>query len=380
MDVDKEGGMGTPGEGSRFLDQFNLLEKAGALDTLTALRKENRELDALINDAASLFGLSGVEEMIGFVIERLLDRFIPTHLVFHIESPIDGQPRRFYYRNLKREEADFPLEYGKPFLEHFANSPYPITFAELEKRLGRARFGDDIRRSEPELIFPLLGLGGAHGFVLFGKKILGGEYTEVETMYVNRLARFLSIAIQNSLHLESSITDSKTGLYNHYYYMKRLEEELARIGRHHSRAGIIIMDVDHFKIFNDTWGHLAGDVVLSAIARTIKREVRSEDVPARFGGEEFCVLAIECEEEPLFEMAERIRLAIAAMKVEVKTELLSVTVSLGCCLLDPAHGRNPQAFVEKADRALYLSKSMGRNRTTIIRHGLLGRASALQPR
>ncbi|HET7839685.1 MAG TPA: GGDEF domain-containing protein, partial [Rectinemataceae bacterium] len=150
--------------------------------------------------------------------------------------------------------------------------------------------------------------------------------------------------------------------------------------RHHSRAGIIILDVDHFKLFNDTWGHVAGDVILSEIAHTIKREVRSEDVPARFGGEEFCILAIECEEQALFDMAERIRMAIEGLKVEFRSQSLSVTVSLGCCLLDPASGHDPQTFVEMADRALYISKSQGRNRSTLYRHGLLGRATALKPR
>jgi len=134
--------------------------------------------------------------------------------------------------------------------------------------------------------------------------------------------------------------------------------------------------VDHFKIFNDTWGHLAGDEVLNALALTLKRVVRSEDVASRFGGEEFCVLAVECDRARLMEMAERIREAIQDTVVAYKAESLAVTVSLGCCLLDQGLQVGSKAYIEMADKALYLSKAGGRNRSTLYRTGLLDRARA----
>ena len=83
-------------------------------------------------------------------------------------------------------------------------------------------------------------------------------------MYVDKFMRFLSIGIQNNLHHESSITDAKTGLFNHAYFSQRLEQEIAHVARHRTKAGLVMLDVDHFKNFNDTWGHLAGDAVLNA--------------------------------------------------------------------------------------------------------------------
>jgi diguanylate cyclase (GGDEF)-like protein len=141
-----------------------------------------------------------------------------------------------------------------------------------------------------------------------------------------------------------------------------------------------MLDVDHFKGFNDTWGHLAGDEVLNALALTLKRTVRSEDVASRFGGEEFCVLAIECDGPRLMEMAERIRISVEAMKVPYKTENLSITVSLGCCFIGPSKGLGPADYVEMADKALYQSKAGGRNRSTLYRPGLLDRAAAIRKR
>jgi diguanylate cyclase (GGDEF)-like protein len=356
-----------------FLDRFNLLQKSGALDDLANLRRENRELDMLLNDAAELFALGNVEEMIGFVISRLLERFIPMHLVFIVVSSEGEELKQYCYRNLEKDEAIFPIRYYGLLRSSFAAVPHMVAFADLERRLGAEAFGEDIRIYSPELFIPMSGIGGPFGMVLLGRKMLGNDYTDAEKMYIDRSTRFLSIGIQNNLHHESSITDFKTGLYNQRHFRQRLDEEIARISRHRERAGIIMIDIDRFKRFNDTWGHLAGDEILSA-----KKAVRSEDIASRFGGEEFCILLIECDEHWLVEIAERIRLSIASLAVPWKSEILSVTVSIGCCLIDPARGRNAGDFIDKADKALYASKAAGRNRTTLYRTGFLDRAKALR--
>ncbi|HTX74463.1 MAG TPA: GGDEF domain-containing protein [Rectinemataceae bacterium] len=361
-----------------YLDRLNLLEKSGALDDLTQLRQENRELDTLINDAAGLIALTEIDEMINFVISRLLERFIPSHLVFVIEKPQGDGFSQYYFRNLKKDEQGFPLEYYGLLKDFFSTLPYPLDFEELERRLGEDSLGGLFRSFEPEVLFPMKGLGVLYGVVVLGRKIVGGKYTEPEKMYVDRMIRFLSIGIQNSLHHESSITDAKTGLFNHRHFMQRLDQELNRIARHGSRGGLLMLDVDHFKKFNDSWGHLAGDEALSAISETIKAAVRSEDVPARFGGEEFCVLVIECDEAALLEVAERIRRAVAATKIQFQGQELGVTVSIGCLHLEGGGPFDPELCLSRADRALYLSKTGGRNRCTIYRSGLLGRASALR--
>jgi diguanylate cyclase (GGDEF)-like protein len=363
---------------SAYLERLNLLEKSGALEDIAALRKENRELDTLINDSAALFSLTEIEGMIDFVISRLLERFIPTHFMFVIEAPRGGGFSHYSYRNLKKDERKFPIEYYPALKSFFTASPYPIAYEELERRVGSGGLGVAFRDFEPEVLFPMRGLGVLYGIVLLGRKIAGGEYSEPEKMYVDRMTRFLSIGIQNSLHHESSITDSKTGLYNHHHFMQRLEQEITRISRHGSRAGILMLDIDHFKRFNDTWGHLAGDEILIEIASTIKKTIRAEDMGARFGGEEFCVLAVECDEKVLLEMSERIRQAIESTTVIFQGNTLSVTVSIGCYKLEGPAPLNAEACLDRADRALYLSKSGGRNRSTLYKPGLLGRASAMR--
>jgi len=361
---------------SDYVDRLNALGKAGLLDDLDALRSENREFETLINDAAHLVALPSIDDMIGFVTSRFLDRFIPQRLLFLIEDPAGGGLRQYLFRNLKPDPEPIPSDFYGPMRDWFRDNPHPISLENLNAKHGGAGFGAFVTFFSPRMIIPMLGIGGVHGLALLGPRVLSDEYSGPELMYVNRLMRFLSIGIQNSLHHESSITDAKTGLYNHRYFQKRLDEEVARVVRHESQAGLIMIDIDHFKRFNDTWGHLAGDEILIAIARAVRSSVRAVDVPARFGGEEFCVLAIECEEGRLLEFAERIRTAIASLRVPFEAKVLSVTASLGCCTIDGSMGLSGPGYLDKADKALYRSKGSGRDRSTLYRFGLLDRAAA----
>jgi diguanylate cyclase (GGDEF)-like protein len=358
-----------------FLDQFNSLQKSGALDDLALLRNENRVLDSLINDAASLYVLGSIDGIMAFTIDRVLQQFIPTYFLIIIEPPHGKDLKQYCYLNLKPSGEALSPEAYAALKGAFSDSPY---FADYRGLVLDEAVRDDLSRFNPDIIVPLLGIEGIYGIALLGVKVLGGTYTDLERMYIDKLTRFISIAIQNNLHHESAITDPKTGLYNHAYFMQCLEQEISRAARHGTEAGIVMLDVDHFKKFNDTWGHLAGDEVLDSIARTMKRAVRSEDVSSRFGGEEFCTLVIECDAAKVLEVAERIRTSIEGMSVKYKEDRLSVTVSLGCCVVDPDLRASASEYVEMADRALYLSKSGGRNRSTIYRPGLLDRAKAIR--
>jgi len=381
MDIGPDGQRAPSGEvatslgTSDYIARLNTLGRTGVLDDLAALRAENREFETLINDAAVLVALPTIEDMIAFVTSRLLDRFIPQRLLFLVEDPFGEGVRQYLYRNLKLDAEPVPNDFYQPLRDWFRDNPHPQAFEGLEARMG-TDLGPFIHDFAPRMLIPMLGIGGLHGLVLLGPGVLSEEYASHELMYVNRLMRFLSIGIQNSLYHETSITDAKTGLYNHRYFQKRLDEEVARVVRHESQAGLIMIDIDHFKRFNDTWGHLAGDEILIAIARAVRSSVRAVDVPARFGGEEFCVLAIECEEGRLLEFAERIRTAIASLRVPFEAKVLSVTASLGCCTIDGSMGLSGPGYLDKADKALYRSKGSGRDRSTLYRFGLLDRAAA----
>lgn len=360
-----------------YLDQFNSMQRSGALADLDALRNENRILDTLINDAAKLYALRSVEDIMAFVIDRVLQQFIPTHFLVLFDRPRGGGTVQYSYVNMKPSDALLSQAAYDETKAHFVGSPYPADFADIEVAGARR---EELSRFDPAIVVPLCGIEGVYGIAVLGAKVVGSDYTPVERMYIDKFSRFVSIGIQNNLHHESAITDAKTGLYNHAYFMQRLGQEIAHVARHGAKAGLIMLDIDHFKNFNDTWGHLAGDEVLLSLSATLKGVVRIEDVASRFGGEEFCVLAIECDAPRLREMCERIRLAIEDMRVPYKDARLAVTASLGCCCLDPELHIGPESYIDMADRALYISKANGRNQSTLYRPRLLDRAREIRDR
>jgi diguanylate cyclase (GGDEF)-like protein len=130
------------------------------------------------------------------------------------------------------------------------------------------------------------------------------------------------------------------------------------------------MDVDKFKNFNDSYGHLAGDKVLETLALTVKQNVRTEDIPSRFGGEEFTVLLPNSDQDSSWVVSERLREAVAAMTVPRDPPLPQVTISLGIYTFDKDNTLDAEGIILRADEALYLSKELGRNRSTIWNPGL----------
>jgi diguanylate cyclase (GGDEF)-like protein len=163
----------------------------------------------------------------------------------------------------------------------------------------------------------------------------------------------------------SSITDEKTKLYNARYLKSALENQIQRFKRWQEPFALVMIDIDHFKKFNDTYGHKVGDEVLAHVASVIRLCSRQTDTVARFGGEEFCVIAIKTEEAGLKLLMERIRMQVETKPyISEKHGPLKVTVSLGASLF-PTQGVDSEKLFDLADGALYESKKNGRNRCTI---------------
>jgi diguanylate cyclase (GGDEF)-like protein len=173
-----------------------------------------------------------------------------------------------------------------------------------------------------------------------------------------------AIAIDNAILYKMAITDGMTKLYLHRYFQQRLDQEIVRSRRYDYKFSLIMMDIDHFKSFNDNYGHQNGDRVLKTVAKLVMSNVREVDIAARYGGEEFAVI---CPEIPVDEAgipAERIRIAVESYKFYIKDELVPITISLGVSGW-PCHASEKLELIDKADKALYASKEGGRNRVTI---------------
>ncbi len=176
------------------------------------------------------------------------------------------------------------------------------------------------------------------------------------------------MAVLNGRLHEQAKTDELTGLHNRRSMLERLEENWGLAGRHERPMSFLMLDIDHFKRFNDTHGHEAGDVVLKEVAACIKRQMRGPDVCGRLGGEEFGVLCPETDLEGAAHLAERIRVAVEAQQVCHNGQLLSTTLSVGVAQRCEAHA-TCDALIADADKALYHAKANGRNAVGVHREG-----------
>lgn len=162
-----------------------------------------------------------------------------------------------------------------------------------------------------------------------------------------------------------SLTDPLTGLYNRRYFERELENDIAISNRHGEVNSMIIMDIDHFKNINDTYGHHNGDLVLQKTAEMILGVIRNTDVLCRIGGEEFVMLCRRTGKEGATRIAEKLRSAIRKNVIMLGNEVVSVSISLGVTTLRPDGSEvHSDDFFRSADYALYYSKEHGRNRVT----------------
>ncbi|HEV7571420.1 MAG TPA: GGDEF domain-containing protein, partial [Thermoanaerobaculia bacterium] len=194
------------------------------------------------------------------------------------------------------------------------------------------------------------------------------QLANVETANAELLRR-------NSALSEISARDALTGLYNRWYVMEKIDSEMNRSLRHRSPVSLIMLDIDHFKRVNDSFGHSAGDRVLRSVGQVLRDSCRVYDVAGRYGGEEFCVVLPETKVGNTTVVAERIRERLAASRFEVGSDSVVVTASIGIAGIDSIESEvalSPSILIDRADQALYSAKHRGRNRVEMWDVGMQG--------
>jgi diguanylate cyclase (GGDEF)-like protein/PAS domain S-box-containing protein len=173
-----------------------------------------------------------------------------------------------------------------------------------------------------------------------------------------------NLRLQESLR-DQAIRDALTGLFNRRYMQESLDRELRRAQRRRVPMGVIMIDIDHFKRFNDTFGHAAGDELLREMGALLQRQTRAEDIACRYGGEEFALILLDASAEDTEERAKLLREEAARLRVEYGHEPLgNVTISVGIAVF-PDHGEVAEALLKAADAALYRAKASGRDRVMV---------------
>jgi diguanylate cyclase (GGDEF)-like protein len=362
----------------RIVENYSFLQEIGVFKYLDSLNREIRNYKSLFSGALEIFNRTTVDQIMDATVWQISDHFLPSFIVF-LWKPLLNKEEIVIkgYKNYKLIDLNLQVETIKPFEAFFQEYPKPINYDLLAYQMADKETLAAMDSLHPELIIPILGPSGLYGLVLVGRKILEDDYNAAELGYLQHLMSFVSQAIQNHLHYERTLRDVKTGLFNNGFFTTRLNEEIARAHRTGACSSIIIMDVDKFKNFNDSYGHMAGDKVLESLAVTIKQGVRTEDVPSRFGGEEFTVLLPDTDKDAAVLAAERIRTMVEAMKVPWNPPLPQVTISLGVFTFNKDTNLSADDVISRADEALYISKERGRNRTTVWGSGLLAKIQRL---
>ena len=252
----------------------------------------------------------------------------------------------------------------------------------LALRHGRPYFVEDTRHGlvcehmHPQapvssLCVPMIAQNETHGSLHIEAELEDGQQggldesrRKLAVMVGNSIALALSnIRLRERLR-DQAVRDPLTGLFNRRFMEESLKRELLRVERHRHPLGVLMMDIDHFKNYNDTYGHEAGDLLLTEFAKLIRSRVRGSDIACRYGGEEFVIVLPEAAQEAVLERAEKLRLEISQLRLAYQDQILEpVTVSVGVAMC-PEDGQIPQDLLRRADQALYAAKEAGRNRVS----------------
>lgn len=245
----------------------------------------------------------------------------------------------------------------------------PIMVSDIEKNLStKARPN---YKTNSFVSIPLRIGDETIGVLNLADKVSGEVFSESDMEFLRYFASYASIAIKGAHYFSISeqmktlsITDSLTELFNRRYFDDRLFEELQRAIRYDSVFSLVIFDIDDFKLFNDTEGHVAGDEILNIVADISRKSIRSIDILARFGGDEFAIIMPQTERDEAFLMVERVRKNIKElMPISWKNfPHEKITVSIGIATF-AADLKDAKSLIKNADRALYMAKVSGKDRT-----------------
>ncbi|MBR2526063.1 GGDEF domain-containing protein, partial [bacterium] len=182
------------------------------------------------------------------------------------------------------------------------------------------------------------------------------------------LAKYLIKSRDFEYQYKLATIDGLTELYNHRYFQDQMRRQIANSQRYNSEFSMIIVDIDHFKSFNDTYGHQAGDAVLRQVAQTLKSNSRATDIVCRYGGEEMSIILTNTGKEEALIKAHNICNAVANRVFKLSaTQTVNVTISVGVSTF-PENGETPQQIIEIADQGLYYAKEHGRNQVGLAEY------------
>ncbi|MEW6233333.1 MAG: diguanylate cyclase [Chloroflexota bacterium] len=325
-----------------------------ALNTVAAAVSSSLELDVVLNAALNeVLKVPGVDAVAIHVVEQgrlplRAYRGIPTELV----ALVDGEP----------VEGSLPalvLRSGEPVTMSLDPKELPSEIARQADLQAAVASG-----FQTFACFPLKAEGEVVGVMPVASR-QRHDFTPEDVALLKAIGNEVGMAIQNArLHEETkrlAITDGLTGLYNHRHFYQVLEAELARVARYDTQLSLLMVDIDHFKQYNDAYGHLAGDRLLQDLARLLTGLTREVDTVARYGGEEFVVVLPHTSKAGALALAERLRVSVESQLLPGSPSGTRISISAGVAT-HPLDAVTAEELIHAADTALYQAKRSGKNK------------------
>lgn len=315
------------------------------IDTLTRLFEADFVGISLVDKEG---GYSNLKRVSDGMKEHLEDKEIPhddTLIGFVAESGkhfhFDDISARSQYRSVFGKEIDFAL--GMKNIKSVLIYPFHETYQDVDN-VGQVVLGS----------------------VVIGRRTKN-PFNEGEISLAKIICRESAKSMTSSLNFqkvkELAIRDGLTGLYNHRHFQEMLSYTIVHSDRYSAQASLLMIDVDDLKVINDTYGHQAGDTVLSSIGNILSETLRKVDIPARYGGDEFAVILPNTNKTGSIAVAEKIRSRLKRVSLRSDSRELQVTFSIGIATY-PQCAASKELLIEKTDRALYESKNNGKNKIT----------------
>lgn len=332
-----------------------------------ARRIETRaaELEWFIDTAIMMESLHNLENMLSVVLLRLSDVTQCDSAAIYLRGTDDPAMNLIQTMGVPSEE---PAVRTIPMADQIVifNSGYEVQVYPNTTQTDHplSVFLQAVPRARSLAVVPLRTRDDLFGLLVVGANI-PNALRPGDQDRLSRLARHMVYPIQRLRLQELASTDPLTGLLNRRAFWNRLKDEAERTRRYRRPLALLMMDIDHFKLANDTFGHPAGDALLVQLGNLLLQSARGTDIAARYGGEELAILCPETDLEEASFLAERIRESIASHAFHLPTlESIHLTVSIGIATI-PHHAEDETALVQEADAALYRAKARGRNRTCV---------------
>ncbi len=344
----------------------SLMEKhLGAGTMFEAYEKKIHKLKNLIEIAKIINSSMEKKSLLDAILLSCQGQFFISYAAIFLYDELDAVYHLESYLGLDDLPSITVIPETDPFISHLnadleylkVNKDFKIKdlplFCAMNKEL------------KADVIFPLKVKNKLNGFITVGTKMDGQELIYDEITYMKNFADLASVSVENMILFQLVALDRMTKLYTHHYFQTRLDEEMNRAVRYNHNLTLIMLDIDHFKNFNDTYGHLEGDRILINLAELLKNSVRNTDIVARYGGEEFTIILTESDMEKGIHVAEKIRKEVEDYDFSNNPKRnYKVTVSIGIAAYKKDLINTPFKLIQYADRSLYHSKEQGRNKVT----------------